>query len=65
MGGGGGSSRDLHSSSSLSSNSMANAAGAGYLVRTPNMPGPKSDSKRPGEAQLKETDALEYLNQVS
>ena len=23
-----------------------------------------ADTKRPGEAQLKETDALEYLNQV-
>jgi hypothetical protein len=63
-GGGGSSMSSLHSSSVLNSNSMANAAGAGYLVRTPNMPGPKTDSKRPGEAQLKETDALEYLNQV-
>ena len=40
------------------------SAGANYIVRTPGQPGPKIATGRAGEAQLKETDALEYLNQV-
>ena len=38
-------------------------AAAGYVVRTPGQPGSKSE-RRAGEAQLKELDGLEYLNQV-
>ena len=62
-GAGMGGSLSLHSTNSLNMSSIAMSAGAGYVVRTPGQPGSKSD-RRAGEAQLKETDALEYLNQV-
>ena len=42
---------------------ISQSAGAGYYVRTPGAPGSRSGGTEQ-KKQLKETDALEYLNQV-